>query len=236
MLHAHLAMVARDRLRPYRTFEIGHVFADAQPHPAERNVAWLVAATAHVDEPAWRSTPYAALLSDVLAALRALTGRTAEVERATAAWLHPGKTAVLRIDGTLVATVGVVDPRLLRAYDVDDDVVAASIEIEALPQRTIAPFVPPSRFPAVERDLALVLPAEVPAAEVLRAVRAHADVSSAIVFDEYRGAQIDIGKKSLAVRVALQRDDATLTDAIADETIAAIVGDVRARFGAALRG
>jgi phenylalanyl-tRNA synthetase beta chain len=236
MLHAHLVMVARDRLRPYRTFEIGHVFADAQPHPAERNVALLVAATAHVDEPAWRSTPYAALLSDVLAALRALTGRTAEVERATAAWLHPGKTAALRIDGTLVATVGVVDPRLLRAHDVDDDVVAASIEIEALPQRTIAPFVPPSRFPPVERDLALVLPAEIPAAEVLRAVRAHADVRSAVVFDEYRGAQIDVAKKSLAVRVALQRDDATLTDAIADETIAAIIGDVRARFGATLRG
>ncbi|HEV8021404.1 MAG TPA: phenylalanine--tRNA ligase subunit beta, partial [Candidatus Lustribacter sp.] len=68
MIHAHLAMVARDRLRPYRTFEIGHIFADAQPHPTERNVALLVAATARIDEPAWRSTPYAALLADVLAA------------------------------------------------------------------------------------------------------------------------------------------------------------------------
>src|SRR6202021_1884819 len=120
-----------------RTFEIGHIFAEAQPRPTERNTALLVAATAHIDEPAWRSTPYAALLSDVLAAVRALTGKTADVTRATAPWMHPGKTAQLTIDGVVVATVGVVDPRLLRAYDIGDDVVAAGIEIEALPKRTI---------------------------------------------------------------------------------------------------
>jgi phenylalanyl-tRNA synthetase beta chain len=236
LIHAHLAMVARDRLRPYRTFEIGHVFADAQPHPTERNTALLLAATAHVDEPAWRSTPYAAMLSDMLAALRAMTGKVAEVKRSTAPWLHPGKTARLYIDGEVVATVGVVDPRLLRAYGISDDVVAAGILVESLPTVSIAPFVAPSRFPPVERDLALVLPTEVPAADVLAAVRAHAGVRNAEIFDEYRGAQIDVAKKSLAVRVTLQRDDATLTDAIADETIAAIVADLKSRFGATLRG
>jgi len=56
MIHAHLAMVARDRLRPYRTFELGHIFSDAKPQPSERNVAIMVAATARIDEPAWRST------------------------------------------------------------------------------------------------------------------------------------------------------------------------------------
>jgi phenylalanyl-tRNA synthetase beta chain len=236
MIHAHLAMVARDRLRPYRTFEIGHIFADAQPHPTERNVALLVCATARSDEPAWRSTPFAALLADVLAAVRALTGKTADVGRTTAPWLHPGKTAAVSIDGTVLATVGIVDPRLLRAYGIDGDVVAAGIEIEALPKRTVAPFVSPSRFPAVERDLAIVLETGVPAADVLSAVRAHEGVRNAEIFDEYRGAQIDVAKKSLAVRVTLQRDDATLTDAIAEATIAAIVAGLQQRFGATLRG
>ncbi len=236
MIHAHLAMVARDRLRPYRTFEIGHVFADAEPHPTERNIALLLAATTRIDEPAWRSTPFAALLADVSAALRALSGKTAEVKRHTAPWLHPGKTAALEIDGTLVATVGVVDPRLLRAYDIDADVVAARIHIEALPKRAIAPFVAPSRFPPVERDIAVVLPTDVAAADVLGAVRAHAGVRGAEIFDEYRGAQVGVDKKSLAIRVTLQRDDATLTDAIADEAIGAIVADLKGRFGATLRG
>jgi phenylalanyl-tRNA synthetase beta chain len=150
--------------------------------------------------------------------------------------MHPGKTAALRIDGALVAMVGVVDPRLLHAYDIGDDVVAAGIDIEALPPRAIAPFVAPSRFPSIQRDLAVVLAADVPAADIVAAVRAHPDVRQAHVFDEYRGAQIDVAKKSLAVRVALQRDDATLTDALADEVMAAIVADLRNRFGATLRG
>ena len=176
MLHAHLGMVARDRGRPYRTFEIGRVFADAQPVPAERNVAFVLAASAPVSEPAWRSSAFSALLADTLAAVRALTARTPEVERATVPLLHAGKTAALTLDGVRVATVGVVDPRLARAYDIDDDVVAAEIGIEALPERAIAAFAAPSRFPAVERDLAIVVDAAVAAGDALRAVRAHADV------------------------------------------------------------
>ena len=97
------------------------------------------------------------------------------------------------------------------------------------------PFRAPSRFPAIERDLALIVDAAVPAGELIEAVQGHANVRAATVFDEYRGAQIDVAKKSLAVRVTLQRDDATLTDAQADETIAAIVADLRKRFNAVLR-
>lgn len=235
MLPGHLALIGRDRLRPYRTFEIGHVFADGDP-PQERNVVTIVAATAPAHEPPWRSTPFQALASDVLAVVRSLTGRTAELERATALHLHPGKTAALLLDGLSVGVVGVVDPRLLRAYDIEDDVVAATLEIARLPHRpAIVPFRPPSRFPPVERDLALVVDAEVPAGDVLALVRAHSDVRAATVFDEYRGAQIDVAKKSLAIRVTLQRDDATLTDAQAEAALSAIVADLKARFGATLR-
>ena len=148
MVHAHLGLVARDRLRPYRTFEIGHVFEAGQPDPLERNVATIVAATARADEPAWRSTPFGALNSDVLAAVRALTGVPAELERTTALHLHPGKTAAIVVDGMRVGVVGVVDPRLTHAYEIADDVVAAIIDIAALPAHAILPFVAPSRFPA----------------------------------------------------------------------------------------
>jgi phenylalanyl-tRNA synthetase beta chain len=236
MLPAHLSMIARDRLRPYRTFELGHVFGDGDPVPGEINVATIVCASAHVDEPAWRSTPFSALLADVLAAIRAITGITPDVERSTASWLHPGKTAGLNIGGVHVGVVGVVDPRLLRAYDIEDDVVAAQIDIDGLPKRAIHAFVAPSRFPPVERDLAIVVNTDVTAGAVLKSVRKQTNVRTAEIFDEYRGAQIDVAKKSLAIRVTLQRDDATLTDAIADETITAIVTDLKQSVGATLRG
>jgi phenylalanyl-tRNA synthetase beta chain len=236
MLHAHLAMVARDRLRPYRTFEIGHVFADATPVPVERNIAFVLAATARVDEPAWRSTPFLALKSDLLAAARALTGRDAAVTRATPLHLHPGKSADIVIDGVHVGSVGVVDPRLVRAYAIDADVVAGWFEIDLLPAHTHVPLIATSRFPAIERDLAFVLGIDVPAADVAAAAGTHPLVRGARAFDEYRGAQIDVAKKSLALRVTLQSDETTLTDVQADATIAAIVNDLRARFGATLRG
>jgi phenylalanyl-tRNA synthetase beta chain len=236
MLPAHLAMVARDRLRPHRTFEIGHVFWDGTPDPVETNVATIVAATPHVEEPAWRSTPFLALKNDLLAAVRALTGREATVARATPLHLHPGKSADLVLDGTRIGSVGVVDPRLARAFEIDDDVVAGWLEIDRLPARANLPLRSTSRFPAIERDLAFVLDVDVPAAAVAEAARAHANVRDAYVFDEYRGAQIDVAKKSLALRVTIQSDETTLTDAQADAVIAAIVADLRTRFGATLRG
>jgi phenylalanyl-tRNA synthetase beta chain len=235
-LHAHLTMVARDRLRPYRTFEIGHVFWEGQPDPVERNRVTLVAATAPAGDPAWRDSAFLALKSDVLAAVRALTGRDAHVVRATPPLLHPGKSADIVLDGVALGSLGVVDPRLVRAYDIDDDVVAGWIDIDLLPARVNVPLVASSRFPAIERDLAVVLETGVAAGDVENAVRAHENVRAARAFDEYRGAQIDVAKKSLALRVTLQRDDATLTDAQADATIAAIVADLRDRFGATLRG
>jgi phenylalanyl-tRNA synthetase beta chain len=212
------------------------VFGDGDPVPGEINVATLVSATTRISEPAWRSTAFSALLSDVLAAVRALTGVTPDVERAQASWLHPGKTAGLAIKGVHIGVVGVVDPRLLGAYDIADDVVAAQIDIDGLPKRTIHAFRAPSRFPAIERDLAIVVDTDVAAGTVLASVRSHASVRNAEIFDEYRGAQVDVAKKSLAVRVTLQRDDATLTDAIADETIAAIVAGLKQAVGATLRG
>ena len=108
---ALLAGAARDRaVRPYRVFELGHVFADAQPAPQE--TVELTALHAGGAE------AFGRLKSDVLALLRRVTGADARVERGTYASLHPGKTAALRVGETLVGYVGVVDPRLARAYDV----------------------------------------------------------------------------------------------------------------------
>ncbi len=98
-------------------------------------------------------------------------------------------------------------------------------------------YVAASKFPAVERDLALIVAPHVPAADVEAAVRAGADgvVASVRVFDEYRGPQVAEGKKSLAVRVVLQRFDGTLTDAEADGYITAILTVLRERCNATLR-
>jgi phenylalanyl-tRNA synthetase beta chain len=238
LLPALLAHAARERTtRPLHTFEIGHVFANSDGEPHETNVVALLATTpSPAARVAWRDDAFLAAKSDVLAFLRRVCGADATTTRGNMPGLHPGKTAELRFGEDVAGWVGVVDPRLARAYDIDADAVAAVLLIDALPAKAVRSAVTLSRYPAIERDLALVVAPDIAAGDIVDASRATALVRRVDVFDEYRGPQIGEGKKSLALRVTLQSDTATLTDADADAAIAAIIAGLRERFGAVLRG
>jgi phenylalanyl-tRNA synthetase beta chain len=230
---ALLGFAARDRaVRPYRVFELGHVFAGGTPDPSE--TVHLTALHAGGD-PSTSSGAFGRLKSDVLALLRRITGVDARAERGTFPSLHPGKTAALRAGDTVVGYVGVVDPRLARAYDVADTTALATLFVDALPPYVMPKYVPPSKFPAVDRDLAVVVPLDVLACDLADTVRAEPLVRGATVFDEYRGPQAGEGKKSLALRIVLQSDEKTLTDHDADAAMARIVAALRERFGAVPR-
>jgi phenylalanyl-tRNA synthetase beta chain len=225
---ALLGFAARDRaVRPYRTFELGHVFTDAQPAPQE---------SVHLTAlHAGGNSAFARLSADVQLLLRRVTGSDVRLERGALPGLHPGKTAALHLDEGLVGYVGVVDPRLAAAFEVAEGTAMATVFVETLPPRVVPRYVPPSRFPAIERDLAVVVPLDVLAGDLAAAVRAEALVRVATVFDEYRGPQVGEGKKSLALRIVLQSDTATLTDAEADASLARIAERLRERFGAVPR-
>jgi phenylalanyl-tRNA synthetase beta chain len=226
---ALLGFAARDRaVRPYRVFELGHVFHDGQPEPSETVQLTVLHAGGE--------SAFGRLKSDVLALLRRITGADARVERGTFPSLHPGKTAALRSGDAVVGYVGVVDPRLARAYDVADTTALATLFVDALPPHVTPKYVPPSKFPAVDRDLAVVVALDVLAGDLVDAVRGEPLVRSATVFDEYRGPQVGEGKKSLALRIVLQSDDKTLTDEEADAALARIAATLRERFGAVPRG
>jgi phenylalanyl-tRNA synthetase beta chain len=225
---ALLGFAARDRaVRPYRIFELGHVFTDAAPVPHET----VQLAAVH----AGGESAFGRLTSDLLMLIRRTTGRDARVERATLPGLHPGKCAALRLDDDALAYVGVIDPRLARAMGVDATTAAAMLLVESLPTHVVARYVAPSRFPALERDIAIVVAEDVLAGDVIDAVRRESLVATATVFDAYRGPQVGEGKKSLALRIALQSATATLTDADADAAVARIVAALNEAFSATLR-
>jgi phenylalanyl-tRNA synthetase beta chain len=93
-------------------------------------------------------------------------------------------------------------------------------------------------FPSVRQDLAVTVPADVPAARVLEVIRASAGplLAGAEVFDVYRGPQVGEGRASLAVRLEFRAPDRTLTDAEADERRAAILAALGEQLGGELRG
>jgi phenylalanyl-tRNA synthetase beta chain len=150
-------------------------------------------------------------------------------ERATESILHPGKAARTR-----EGWVGELHPTLLEgvwgAFELDLDALAA-----ATPQAVAVEEVSP--YPEVRQDLAFVVDENVPAAALLALMRdiAGPALRSIEVFDEYRGAQIGEGKRSLAFRVAFGSQERTLTDEDAAPLRRRIVDGLAERFGAVLR-
>jgi phenylalanyl-tRNA synthetase beta chain len=220
----------------YRIFEVGHVFWGGAEPSETAGVAWLLALP-KVEEPPWRDGGFLTFKGESEALLRSLTGRdAAAVPGALPGW-HPGKTAALQFEGIETATIGAVDPRLLSAFGVESRVYAGWLRFADLPPYRVPRYVAASKYPPVARDLALIVGPDVPATDIERAVRAGGNgaIADVRVFDEYRGPQVEDGKKSVAVRVVLQRSDGTLTDADADAHIAAVLAVLRERLGAQIR-
>ena len=95
----------------------------------------------------------------------------------------------------------------------------------------------PSRFPSVERDLAIIVPIETQAREVEEAIRRHGGplLRDVALFDIYRGQPLAETDKSLAYRLTLRDDERTLTDAELDEAVARVVSGLTDDLGARFR-
>ncbi|MDI6710631.1 MAG: phenylalanine--tRNA ligase subunit beta [Thermoanaerobacterales bacterium] len=152
---------------------------------------------------------------------------------------HPGRTAAVMVQGRRVAVVGELHPDVLEAYDLPVRAVAAEVNLARLLALEPVEWVPESlpRFPAVERDLAVVIPDTVAAAEAMALITASGGeyLREVRLFDVYRGRQIPEGYHSLAFTLRFLALDRTLTD---DEVNRALDGIRRAfqeRLGAQMR-
>jgi len=157
------------------------------------------------------------------------------------AW-HPGQSGTLRLGPkTVLAAFGMVHPLTARAYDLDGPVAAVELYLDAVPGKRSAGFMRPAYAPpalqAVRRDFAFLVPAELAADALVRAVKGadKAAITAVRLFDVFTGAGVDEGKKSLALEVTLQPGEKSFTDdelkAVADKVVAAA-----AKLGAVLRG
>jgi phenylalanyl-tRNA synthetase beta chain len=158
------------------------------------------------------------------------------------AQFHPGQSGTLRLGPkTVLARFGALHTQTLAAFDVDAPAVAVELFLDAIPAKkggesfARAPYAPPA-LQAVERDFAFLVPVELPAGELLRTVR-NGDKTNVIdvrVFDEFRGAGVPEGHKSLAIEVTLQPGQKTYTDDDLKQISERIVA-AAAKVGATLR-
>jgi phenylalanyl-tRNA synthetase beta chain len=221
---------------PVRVFEIGHVFRRENAHVGEYALATFGFSSTATPEAAWRDSSFLRLKGDCEALIRRVTGRYPETSRDARDGFHPGKTAVMMIDGREVAHLGQLDPRLARKGDAALWAYACTVLLDRLPEYALPRYSPPPKFPSTYRDLAIVVPLDDTAAEIERLIESTLGpaCTGIRVFYEYRGPQVAAGRKSLAVRFTLQRFDATITDEEADLAVERVVNALRKR-GAVIR-
>jgi phenylalanyl-tRNA synthetase beta chain len=162
-----------------------------------------------------------------------------EVRKAEVAPWHPGRCAQLLLDGRVIGAAGELMPRVIAALDLPARTCAMELNLDAFdpPPPAQAPAL--SNYPPVLLDVALVVPGQVPAAEVLAAVRAGAGelLESVRLFDVYTDDErLGAGLKSLAFALRFRAPDRTLTVDEATAARDAAVAEAGARCGAALRG
>jgi phenylalanyl-tRNA synthetase beta chain len=167
-----------------------------------------------------------------------LAGSAAQFRPADDAYGHPGRSATIWQDGRRIGWVGHLHPRLVKALDLDGEVVGFEIDLEPATDRAIPRAAELSRFPSVRRDIALVVPEATPWSALegsLKQALGHR-LHGIVLFDQYRGPGLETGTKSLAMGLILQEVSRTLTDLDADQAVSDAVAALDRDCGAKLRG
>ena len=246
---------------PPNLFELGRVYlwddevTPAPAHAAEPGVvsphepeAVAIVLSSSLRPEAWtagsRATDFFTLKGVVEAALGVLRlqGEFAPLGEAIAAcpYLHPGKSALVRVAGREIGVLGQLRPDVAGAFGVEDlalYVATLSLDRAAAARSARRALRGSRRLPSGLQDLAVVVSRDVPAATVVAtARRAGGKLTRDVhVFDVYEGDQVPPDKRSLALRVVMRSPERTLSEKDIAGVRAKIVGALARDCGAALR-
>jgi phenylalanyl-tRNA synthetase beta chain len=151
---------------------------------------------------------------------------------------HPGRCAQLLVGDWPVGHAGELHPKVVEALGLPKRTVAMELDLDAIPLPDSRPAPAVSPYPPVLLDIALVVDAKVPAADLAEAVTAGGGelLENVTLFDAYTGDQVGEGKRSLAYKLRFRAPDRTLTVEEATKARDAAVDEAASRFGAVLRG
>jgi phenylalanyl-tRNA synthetase beta chain len=221
-----------------RLFETGLVFIAERHRVHQPKMIGAIAVGPIVPEqwgqPA-RTVDFYDVKGDV-ESLLALSGRAIEFTADTHPALHPGQTASIVCSGERIGMVGALHPALASEFKLPGAVLF-ELRLESISTGTLPKFKALSRFPAVRRDLSLVVPGAV-SAGAIRACVEHAGVEeleNLELFDVYIGEGIDSGMKSISLALTFQSRSRTLGDTEVNTALGVILDSLSENLGAALR-
>ena len=230
-----------------RIFELGRVYlprleAKERDLPNEREML-VGAVSGSRAEVSWLAPPGEMGFFDAKGVLEAVFANLdfkVEFEPSESGFFRRGRSARLTLDGASIGEIGEVCPDVLARFDLDEAPVALfEVDVEGLSQAmpdTPKRYRRTSRFPVSNRDVALVMDADVPSSRVQGIIGRHKMVASSAPFDVYSGEGVPAGRKSVAYRIVFRSDRGTLTSDQVDKYQADILRQLRRELGAEIRG
>lgn len=162
-----------------------------------------------------------------------------QIQRAEDAHLHPGRSAQILIGRDQIAKFGEVHPQILENYEIGEKVYYAVIDINKFAKygKDNKKYTPIPKYPAVERDIAIVVEEEVEVGQIEAIImkRAKNILETLKLFDVYRSEKLGENKKSVAYELIFRAKDKTLTDDEITGTMEAIIADLKNSINAELR-
>ncbi len=154
-------------------------------------------------------------------------------------FLHPGKAARLMVGGGVAGYIGQVHPDVISRYDLPPEVYVFELDLQSLVE--VGPeevsYRPLPKYPAVERDIAVIVPADITSFAVLKTIESLklGLVEGVRLFDYYEGKPIPAGMKSLAYSITYRSPERTLTDEEVNLVHKKVVEALKDRLGAEIR-
>lgn len=220
-----------------RAFEMGRAFLTADALGQPMRIAALSHGANHAEQ--WgeknRNVDFFDLRADLDALLHPVR---AEYRPAAHPSLHPGQCAQVWIEGAAIGWIGALHPRLTQKYAFAKAPVLFEIDMVPLMNRTAPRYQGLPRFPAVRRDIAVVVDANLSLGDILARLKSDAPALLADIdcFDVYQGQGVQDGRKSLAFKMLLQHTEKTLTDSEIDCAVVEVLNSLSKHFNAVLRG
>ncbi|MCL2707440.1 MAG: phenylalanine--tRNA ligase subunit beta, partial [Dehalococcoidia bacterium] len=225
---------------PLCFFEIGHTYMPQSGDLPDEPEMLCGVLTSNSIEKVWLGRKEPIDFFDAKGAaesLLAALGVSAEYQISADEGLRMGCQASIVLDNQAVGVLGMVHPKVAQEFDLPANTFLFEINVtQILPytQGNVR-YEPLQRFPAVMRDLALVLDTGVRHQQILEIIKGFSLVKNAVLFDVYTGKQVAESKKSLAYSLTFQSSNHTLTDAEVDKVMGAILHKLHDMLGAVLR-
>lgn len=222
-----------------RIFEMGHTFLKQNEKILERAyLGGLVCGEAFPTS--WAEKARAVDFYDAkgdIEALLELTGKPVEFKPLAQGALHPGQSAAIYLDGKAIGYLGALHPALVQELDLAVTPYLFEIEMSALETALLPSYCEISKFPAISRDLAIVVNEAVLASDIKSKISADGGnlLNKVEIFDIYQGTGIAAGHKSVALGLSFEDRSRTLLDDEVNAVLERIVHGLEQAFNAKLR-